>query len=150
MERASVLIALVLFATGCTALVYHARYDIALSAVERRERGGETRPFTNVDGHTFEDEFIKVTWTPFDSQLGLIFKNKTDSSERILWDEIPYTGPDKKSDHATDRRRKRGHRAGPHSACCSFAGRALMARSRDLRGTTRLGRTRALRGEYRR
>jgi hypothetical protein len=97
--RKTAAIALVLFATGCTSLVYTARYDIGLSLVERRQRGGETKRFTDVHGHTFEDEFVKVTWTPFDSQLGLILTNKTDSSARIIWDEVIYAGPDKRSDH---------------------------------------------------
>jgi hypothetical protein len=98
MERTLALIAVVLFATACTTLVYTARYDIGLSAVEQRERGGELKRFTDVRGHTFEDELVRVTWTPFDTQLGLILVNKTDSSQRVIWDDIRYAGPDGKSD----------------------------------------------------
>src|SRR6266849_8812689 len=98
MKRALALYAVVLSATACTTLVYDARYDIDLSAVARRERAGEVKRFIDVHGHTFEDEFIKVTWTPFETQLGLILVNKTDSSQSVLWDEISYLGPDGKSD----------------------------------------------------
>ena len=98
MERTLALMAVVLFATACTTLVYTARYDIGLSAVERRESGGERKQFTDVHGHTFEDEFVRITWTPLDTQLGLILVNKTDSSQRVIWDDIRYAGPDGKSD----------------------------------------------------
>jgi hypothetical protein len=98
MERTLALTAVVLFATACTTLVYTARYDIGLSAVERRERGGELKRFADVHGHTFEDELVRITWTPLETQLGLILVNKTDSSQRVIWDDIRYTGPDGKSD----------------------------------------------------
>jgi hypothetical protein len=98
MERTLALIAVVLLATACTTLVYTARYDIGLSAVERGQRGGDVKRFTDVHGHTFEDELVRITWTPLDSQLGLILVNKTDSSQRVIWDEVTYAGPDGKSD----------------------------------------------------
>lgn len=96
--RTLALIAVVLVATACTTLVYTARYDIGLSAVERRERGGELKRFTDVHGHTFEDELVRITWTPLEKQLGMILVNKTDSSQRVIWDGIRYVGPDGKSD----------------------------------------------------
>jgi len=91
-------LAVLLSTTACTTLVYDARYDIDLSAVARRERGGDTKRFGDVRGHVFEDEFIKITWTPFDTQLGMILVNKSDSAQSVLWDEISYLGPDGKSD----------------------------------------------------
>jgi len=54
--------------------------------------------FTDVRGHTFEDEFIRITWNPFETQLGLILANKTNSSQRVIWDEISYVGPEGRSD----------------------------------------------------
>jgi len=98
MERTLALIAVVLVATACTTLVYTARYDIGLSAVERRERGDELKRFPDVHGHTFEDELVKITWTPLDTQLGLILVNKTDASQRVIWDDVRYVGPDGKFD----------------------------------------------------
>jgi hypothetical protein len=84
--------------TACTTLVYTARYDLALSSVERHERGGETRRFTGLQGRVFEDEVVKITWTPFETQLGLILTNKTRFSQRVLWDEVTYIGPDGRAD----------------------------------------------------
>ena len=99
MKRRLPLIAVILFATACTeTLVYTARYDIGLSNVERHQRGGEVKRFADVHGHAFEDEFIKVTWSPFETQLGLILKNKMDSPQRVVWDHVRYVGPDGKPD----------------------------------------------------
>jgi hypothetical protein len=92
------IIAAFLFAAGCTTLVYTVRYDLSLSSVERHERGGETARFTALQGHVFEDELVKITWTPFETQLGLILTNKTQSSQRVLWEEITYTGPEGRAD----------------------------------------------------
>jgi len=92
------IVAAFLFAAACTTLVYTARYDLALSSVERRERGGETRRFSGLQGHVFEDEFVKITWTPFETQLGLNLTNKTPFSQRVLWDEVTYIGPDGRAD----------------------------------------------------
>jgi hypothetical protein len=86
----------VLCVAGCTTLVYEAKYDIDLSAVTRRESSSEVKSFPAVRGHVFEDDFIKVTWTPFEKQLGLILVNKTNSSESVLWDQVSYEGPDGK------------------------------------------------------
>jgi len=92
------IVAAFLVAAACTTLVYTARYDLALSSVERHERGGETQRFTGLQGHVFEDEFVKITWTPFETQLGLVLTNKTQFSQRVLWDEIKYVGPDGRVD----------------------------------------------------
>jgi len=99
MKRALGLAAVALLVPACTTLVHDARYEIGLVGVARDQRGGELKRFTDVSGHTFEDEFIRVTWTPFDTQLGLILRNKTDSTQRIVWDEISYVSLDGKSDH---------------------------------------------------
>jgi len=87
-----------IFVAGCTTLVYQAVYDVDVSSVERR-KAGEVKSFNDVHGHTFEDEYVRVTWTPTQTNLGVLLVNKTDSLQRVAWDEIIYIGPDGKSDH---------------------------------------------------
>lgn len=95
MKRMLIVSALI-YATACTTLVYEARYDVSLSAVQRRDAAGEVKRFDDVHGHAFEDEFIRVTWTPFETQLGLIVVNKTNSTQYVLWDQVSYEGTDGK------------------------------------------------------
>jgi hypothetical protein len=95
MKRKLILSAMIC-ATACTTLVYDARYDISLSAVTRRDGAGEVKKFVHLHGHSFEDEFLRVTWTPFETQLGVILVNKTNSTQSVLWDRVSYQGADGK------------------------------------------------------
>jgi hypothetical protein len=95
MKRTIVMYALICTA-ACTTLVYDARYDVSLSEVGRRDGAGEVKKFVHLHGHSFEDEYIRVTWTPFETQLGLILVNKTDSTQLVLWDQVSYQGTDGK------------------------------------------------------
>ena len=98
MNRSMTLIVMLVVITGCTTRVYTAHYDIDLLTVARQESGGEARRFTNLHGHTFEDEFIRITWTPFETQLGMILVNKTTAPERVIWKEVAYIDPNGRSD----------------------------------------------------
>ncbi|HEX7139751.1 MAG TPA: hypothetical protein VF219_18005 [Vicinamibacterales bacterium] len=81
---------LLLAGIGCTTPVYVARYDIELSSVTRADGGVESARFTDLHGHTFQDDVIKTTWTPYDKQLGLILTNNTDHIQRVLWPQVRY------------------------------------------------------------
>lgn len=93
-----VIVSLVLFTVVPGCVMYHARYDIGLSQVERpadaQKKYGEykTTQVQDEGGKTyiFEDDMVQIIWLV--SGVGAYFTlaNKTDHSIKIIWDEASY------------------------------------------------------------
>jgi|GEM_PF-1188262 len=75
-------------------------YSLSLTDIERQQRGGggETQQFHPTATNTFEDETIRIEWQPQESQFQFTLTNKTGASERVLWDDASFVGPDGKTD----------------------------------------------------
>lgn len=62
-----------------------AQYFVSLKGVDTdRDRQ------IQIDRHTYEDDWLKTTWTFNRRSVSLDMKNKTDSTVRILWDHAVY------------------------------------------------------------
>ena len=84
--------------TGCAATSVN-YYDIELIEVERpkdvEERYGESEIVTLEDEnggtkYSFEDESIKIFWTPTYKQFWFLITNKTNHSMKIVWDDSTF------------------------------------------------------------
>jgi hypothetical protein len=73
-------------------------YVLSLADIDRQKRGGETQQFHPTEANAFEDENIRIVWKPQESQLQFTLTNKTGASERVLWDDASFVGPDGKTD----------------------------------------------------
>lgn len=73
-------------------------YNVELQEVERPEnaieRYGESKIVNfQEEGKTkysYEDEMIKIVWTPLPTEFAFTLQNKTDHSIKIIWDEAVY------------------------------------------------------------
>ena len=84
--------------TGCAVPSVN-YYDIELIEVERpkdvEERYGESEIVTLEDEnggtkYSFEDESIKIFWTPTYKQFWFLITNKTNHSMKIVWDDSTF------------------------------------------------------------
>jgi hypothetical protein len=73
-------------------------YTLTLRAVERQQRGGSRQQFEPTSTNTFEDEYIKIAWKPEANELDFALTNKTDVSQRVLWDDASFVTADGKTD----------------------------------------------------
>jgi hypothetical protein len=81
--------------SGCTVAGY---YVLNLSEVERpqnaNERYGEQKIINfkenNRISYTYEDELIKIVWSPHLFGFDFILGNKSDYSIKIIWDDAAY------------------------------------------------------------
>lgn len=78
-------------------------YQYTLDLVERQERGSERESSLPSGPNEFEDDLIRITWTPGVTQLEFALTNKTDSSLRVLWDDASYVSPDGTADRIMHR-----------------------------------------------
>lgn len=90
---AAVLAALVQ-SCGC----YMAVYSVGLESVDAPVNAGDTfsesRPDNlNVQGNSYEDEYVEITWSPGKDRLDFSLRNKTRRSIKIRWDLASYIGP---------------------------------------------------------
>ncbi|HYH10030.1 MAG TPA: hypothetical protein VEK11_23475 [Thermoanaerobaculia bacterium] len=65
-------------------------YELALAGVEHQPRGGTRTHHEPAAANTFEDERIRIAWTPEATQLQFELTNKSDASMRVLWDDASF------------------------------------------------------------
>jgi hypothetical protein len=94
MKRLRTLLPLLLFCACATpsqpAAPRTVPYEVVLAGVEHQPRGGARQHHATSGANTFEDERIRIVWTPEASQLGFELTNKTDASMRVLWDDASF------------------------------------------------------------
>ena len=73
-------------------------YGLVLTGVERQQRGSARQELAPTSPNTFEDERIRIAWEPQTANLQFILTNKTDASERVLWDDASFVGTDGRTD----------------------------------------------------
>lgn len=93
----------VVFACAACAPQYQATYDLSLAAVERPETarqqyGAQVLVNVNEDSaYRFEDELVRVVWTPTATNLGVRIENKTSHTIRVIWDNAAFVDKDGES-----------------------------------------------------
>jgi len=90
--------------TGCAigtdrhAYTYRADYNIELKEVERsaqaKQRYGEQKIMKeeeeSVNKYFFEDQMVKIMWSPSPLDVSFILTNKTNHSIKIVWDDAAF------------------------------------------------------------
>lgn len=74
---------------------YSTSYRLKLSRVECQASANDTvsnmvLPDSNEEKLTYEDEYLKITWTPEDKFLRFTMTNKSNSNIKLLWDEMSF------------------------------------------------------------
>jgi len=96
MKKLFYLLMLVSVITSCS--VHKGSYDMKLQKVERAKNSennyGESKIVNfkeeGKSKYSYEDQMIKIVWTPVSTQFGFILDNKTNHSIKIIWDEAVY------------------------------------------------------------
>ena len=96
MKKLFYLLMLVSVITSCS--VHKGSYDMKLQKVERTKNSennyGESKIVNfkeeGKSKYSYEDQMIKIVWTPVSTQFGFILDNKTNHSIKIIWDEAVY------------------------------------------------------------
>lgn len=87
---------ILLLFTSCYA--YKGTYDVGLKSVERsqetQQKYGEytinNSKENSATKYEYEDDMIRVVWTPMRERFHFILTNKTSQSIKIIWDETVY------------------------------------------------------------
>ena len=98
MKKARLLLLIILFSFACSCSPHYAEYKITLRSVDYvntpdNDQSKKTIVLFQEKGDlksAFEDEKIKIIWTPTPSRFLFIITNKTQGTLKITWEQAAY------------------------------------------------------------